>query len=194
MHLGVYETFSLTASCRLHGVNEDFTRDRGVGFELTNRFLAKGYAVYGTYRPETRDDCSVRLLKEAGAKTLELDYEDEGSVNAAARDFGAGPLDVLVNSADNSTGGNVSYRISKTAINQLTKTMAVDLAKMGSKVVTLAVHPGYLATKMNDYYGQDDMEECISAIVKTIESFGTMEGKGILNGGYVDWKGDTLDY
>jgi NAD(P)-dependent dehydrogenase (short-subunit alcohol dehydrogenase family) len=94
--------------------------------------------------------------------------------------------------ADNSAGGNICYRLSKSAVNQLTKTVAVDLAKMGSKVITLAIHPGYLPTKMNDYYGENDMEECISGITKTINAFGTAEGMHIPNGGYVDWNGKLL--
>jgi NAD(P)-dependent dehydrogenase (short-subunit alcohol dehydrogenase family) len=94
--------------------------------------------------------------------------------------------------ADNVNGGNICYRLSKTAVNQLTKTVAVDLAKLGSKVITLAIHPGYLPTKMNDYYGENDMAECISGIVKTVEAFGTVEGKDIPSGGYVDWNGKVL--
>lgn len=94
--------------------------------------------------------------------------------------------------ADNSTGGNICYRLSKTAVNQLTKTVAVDLAKMGSEVITLAIHPGYLPTKMNDYYGENDMAECISGITKTIIAFGTAESTNIPNGGYVDWNGKVL--
>ena len=93
---------------------------------------------------------------------------------------------------DNVKGGNICYRLSKTAVNQLTKTVAVDLANMKSNVIALAIHPGYLPTKMNDYYGENDMAECISGIVKTIVSFGTAEGTTIPNGGYVDWNGDIL--
>jgi NAD(P)-dependent dehydrogenase (short-subunit alcohol dehydrogenase family) len=95
---------------------------------------------------------------------------------------------------DNSTGGNICYRLSKTAVNQLTKTVAVDLAKMGSKVITLAIHPGYLPTKMNDYYGENDMAECINGMTKTIEAFGTAETMNIPNGGYVDWNGKVLAF
>jgi NAD(P)-dependent dehydrogenase (short-subunit alcohol dehydrogenase family) len=94
--------------------------------------------------------------------------------------------------ADNSTGGNICYRLSKTAVNQLTKTVAVDLTRMGSKVITLAIHPGYLPTKMNDYYGENDMTECISGIIETIEAFGTAESMNIPDGGYVDWSGKVL--
>lgn len=93
---------------------------------------------------------------------------------------------------DNDIGGNLCYRLSKTAVNQLTMTMAADLRKMGSSTITLAVHPGYLATKMNDYYGEDDMEECVNNIVETIERFGTAKGASIPNGGYVNWRGDVL--
>jgi NAD(P)-dependent dehydrogenase (short-subunit alcohol dehydrogenase family) len=94
--------------------------------------------------------------------------------------------------ADNSTGGNVCYRLSKTAVNQLTETMAVDIAEMKSKVITLTIHPGYLPTKMNDYYGENDMAECISGITETIEAFGAAESTNIPNGGYVEWNGKVL--
>ncbi|KAK3325072.1 hypothetical protein B0H66DRAFT_547347 [Apodospora peruviana] len=223
--------------------------NRGIGFQLATRHLAKGYAVYGTYRPETRDDSSVAEMKEAGIKTLELDFTDEDSIKAAAKEYGDGPLDVLINCgglyklwddkpftehsaedllehfrvntigpflasktflpalekaeqgkiitmssdfasiADN-TGGNVCYRLSKAGVNQLTKNMAIDLGKLGSKVLTLAVHPGYVATKMTGYYGEDDMETCMSSLVETIERL----GKDIPTGSYVRWSGDIMAY
>lgn len=70
--------------------------------------------------------------------------------------------------------------------------MAADLSKMGSSIITLAVHPGYVATKMNNYYGEDDMEECMSDLIETIEIFGTDQGSDIPNGGYVNWSGHVL--
>jgi hypothetical protein len=33
--------------------------NRGIGFQLATRFLEGGYAVYGTFRPQTRADPSV---------------------------------------------------------------------------------------------------------------------------------------
>jgi NAD(P)-dependent dehydrogenase (short-subunit alcohol dehydrogenase family) len=92
------------------------------------------------------------------------------------------------------TGGNACYRISKAALNQLTRNIAVDLKKQGSNVLALAVHPGWLATKMTGFYGEDDWETSIAGIVDTVERFGTDEGKDIENGGYVKWDGTRMDY
>jgi NAD(P)-dependent dehydrogenase (short-subunit alcohol dehydrogenase family) len=73
--------------------------------------------------------------------------------------------------------------------------MAVDLDKLGNRnVQTLAVHPGYVATKMTGYYGEDDMDTCMSGLVKTIERFGTDLGNDIPNGGYVRWNGELMPY
>ena len=100
----------------------------------------------------------------------------------------------LTNKTDN-TGGNICYRISKAGVNQLTKNMAVDLTNLGvSNVLTLAIHPGYVATKMTGFYGEDDMETCMSSLVSTIERFGSPEGEDIPVGGYVKWDGSVMAY
>jgi NAD(P)-dependent dehydrogenase (short-subunit alcohol dehydrogenase family) len=73
--------------------------------------------------------------------------------------------------------------------------MAADLGKLGTtNVQTLAVHPGYVATKMTGYYGEDDMETCMSGLVRLIERFGTDSGKDLPNGGYVKWSGEVMQY
>lgn len=210
--------------------------------------------MYGTYRPQTRDDPSVTELLAKGIKTFEVDTTDENSINQAAKDFGDRPLDVLVNvagvyqlwddkpfteqsahdlmsyfqvnvvgpflaskaflpalsraktpkiinvssdmaSIEDNVGGNACYRISKAGVNQLTKTMSIDLVKfLDSSVQTLAVHPGYVATKMTGYYGEDDMETCMSSLVDTVLRFGTPAGHDLPNGGYVRWNGEKMAY
>ena len=93
------------------------------------------------------------------------------------------------------TGGNASYRISKAAVNQLTKTVAEDIGKLGTmNVRTLAVHPGYVATKMTGFYGEDDMETCMLSLVDLIERFGTEGGREIPTGAYVKWNGERMLY
>jgi hypothetical protein len=73
--------------------------------------------------------------------------------------------------------------------------MAMDLGKLGIKnVLTLAVHPGYVPTKMTGFYGEDDMDVCMAGLVKVIERFGTELGSDIPNGGYVRWNGEVMRY
>lgn len=95
--------------------------------------------------------------------------------------------------ADN-TGGNVCYRLSKSGVNQLTRTMVIDLGKLGSKIKTLAVHPGCLQTKMMEWTGDDNMDECMSSLVSVVARFGTASGTDLPNGGYVKWNGDIMAY
>jgi NAD(P)-dependent dehydrogenase (short-subunit alcohol dehydrogenase family) len=88
---------------------------------------------------------------------------------------------------------NACYRISKAGVNQLTKTMAVDLS-LESKVLALAVHPGFLPTRMTGYAGKDEMDSCMNALVETIERLGTAGGRELENGGYYRWDGQKMAY
>lgn len=73
--------------------------------------------------------------------------------------------------------------------------MAIDLEKKGSSnIKTLAIHPGYVATKMTGYFGEDDMETCMSSLIGVIERFGTEDGVGLPNGGFVRWDGEVMAY
>ena len=105
------------------------------------------------------------------------------------------PHQSRANVSQDNNGGNAPYRISKAGVNQLTKTMAEDLAKLGKMtVLTLAVHPGFVPTKMTGFYGEDDMETCITSLAALIERFGTDEVREIPNGGYVRWNGEIMAY
>jgi NAD(P)-dependent dehydrogenase (short-subunit alcohol dehydrogenase family) len=75
----------------------------------------------------------------------------------------------------------------------------LDLEKQQSdaaakEVLALAVHPGYVATKMTGFYGEDDMDTCMSSLVSVVERFGTPDGNDIPNGGYVRWNGEIMAY
>jgi NAD(P)-dependent dehydrogenase (short-subunit alcohol dehydrogenase family) len=228
--------------------------NRGIGFELTKSLLARGHSVYGTYRPQSREDSSVSKLKAAATQTLEVDFVSEESIIKAAKDFGNKKLDILINCAGiynqwdekpftehtaedlewffkvnvvgpflttkhflpalskstlgkvinfssdfasiaDNTGGNVCYRISICAVNQLTKTTAMDLQRLAPSVVTLAVHPGYVPTKMTGFYGEDDIEECMKGLVDVVENFGQKgEEERLANGSYVKWNGQRMEY
>ena len=52
--------------------------------------------------------------------------------------------------ADNRLGGWYSYRASKTALNQLTKCMSLELARKHRKIASILLHPGTVDTGLSE--------------------------------------------
>ncbi|KAL9622382.1 MAG: hypothetical protein Q9160_003225 [Pyrenula sp. 1 TL-2023] len=98
-------------------------------------------------------------------------------------------------SIEDNDGGNAVYKVSKAALNQFTKGAGMELQKLGTNVQTLAVHPGFVPTRMTGYVGDNDLDECMEELVDVIECFASKDGKANLkNGGYVNWKGETMRF
>ncbi|MER6305891.1 SDR family NAD(P)-dependent oxidoreductase [Streptomyces sp. NPDC001657] len=71
--------------------------NKGLGFETARRLIAAGHTVYIGSRDAAR---GRRAAERLGARTVQLDVTDDGSVAAAARTVEAGGgLDVLINNA-----------------------------------------------------------------------------------------------
>lgn len=66
----------------------------------------------------------------------------------------------------------MGYRLSKTALNQLTVSLSRTLAFEGSKVTIHAIHPGWIPTTMSGFTGPDDMDTQVALMVDTIEKLG----------------------
>lgn len=69
---------------------------------------------------------------------------------------------------DPSTGGAIGYRLSKSALNMVTKVLAIDLKPKG--IATLALHPGYIRTGMTNESGEMDPDEAVKRMVKVIDA------------------------
>ncbi len=70
--------------------------------------------------------------------------------------------------ADNGRGGSYIYRCSKTALNSVVKTLAVDLAEEG--FIAAALHPGWVRTDMGGPNGLIDAEESVRGMLQVIEA------------------------
>mmetsp|Transcript_2583 Transcript_2583/g.5621 ORF Transcript_2583/g.5621 Transcript_2583/m.5621 type:complete len:352 (+) Transcript_2583:24-1079(+) len=68
---------------------------------------------------------------------------------------------------DNGSGGAYAYRSSKSALNQVAKSLSVDLADE-ARVVLL--HPGWVRTDMTNGNGLIDTEESVSGMLKAVEA------------------------
>ncbi len=69
---------------------------------------------------------------------------------------------------DNTSGAYYGYRMSKAALNMAVKSLSMDL--MHQNVKTLALHPGYVKTRMTDFHGEITPQEAASGLYKILET------------------------
>lgn len=69
-------------------------------------------------------------------------------------------------SGDNSSGGCYAYRAAKAALVIVSKSMAIDLAPRGVRVITL--HPGWVRTDMTSHSGLVDVDESVRGMAEVI--------------------------
>ncbi|KAJ8043693.1 hypothetical protein HOLleu_10898 [Holothuria leucospilota] len=89
--------------------------------------------------------------------------------------------------ADNTSGGRYAYRISKAALNMMTKSFSVDLK--ADNILAIALVPGWVQTDMGGSNGRLTVENSVSMLLKVMESAGENE-----NGKIVDYKGEIFPY
>jgi len=68
---------------------------------------------------------------------------------------------------DNGSGGGYYYRSSKTALNQVVKSLSIDLSGRGLKV--LALHPGWVQTRMGGPNALISAEQSSVGLMRVIE-------------------------
>ena len=90
-------------------------------------------------------------------------------------------------SADNSSGGAYAYRAAKAALVIISKSMAVDLAPSGVRVITL--HPGWVRTDMTHQSGLIDVETSVGGMAKVIAAINGYEA-----GQFVAFDGQIVPY
>ncbi len=69
-------------------------------------------------------------------------------------------------SADNTSGGCYAYRAAKAALVIVSRSMAIDLAPNGVRVITL--HPGWVSTDMTNNAGLIDVATSVAGLTKVI--------------------------
>ena len=89
--------------------------------------------------------------------------------------------------ADNSSGGNYIYRSSKTALNQVVKSLAVDLEEQGFKVA--ALHPGWVKTDMG---GPNALIEPATSVAGMIQVINDLDREG--SGGFFNYDGTPIPW
>jgi len=81
--------------------------------------------------------------------------------------------------ADNAQGGSYIYRSSKAALNAVTKSLSIDLAKDGMTVV--AIHPGWVQTDMGGQAAPLKPQDSIAGIMKILNRLNVSESGKFFN-------------
>lgn len=69
--------------------------------------------------------------------------------------------------ADNGSGGAYAYRISKAALNMIARNVSRDLARDG--VIAVALHPGWVRTRMGGAGASVRVEDCVTGQQKVLD-------------------------
>merc|ERR1712008_281871 len=89
----------------------------------------------------------------------------------------------LASIGDNGSGGMYAYRTSKAAVNMVTKSLAVDLAKDGKGIAVRAIAPGIVATnfggsvKQMEDWGAAPVGQAVAGVLQAIDDL-TVESTG----------------
>lgn len=89
--------------------------------------------------------------------------------------------------ADNGSGGSLLYRSSKSAVNSVMKSLAIDLNDQG--IGTLILHPGWVRTDMGGPNGLIDTEESVTGMRQVIAGFSLAQ-----TGTFVKYDGALLPW
>jgi NAD(P)-dependent dehydrogenase (short-subunit alcohol dehydrogenase family) len=81
--------------------------------------------------------------------------------------------------AENGGGGHYVYRSSKTALNSVVKSLAVDLAEQG--FVAAVLHPGWVQTDMGGPNALIDTRTSVSGMLKVIDGLAAEQPGGFFN-------------
>ncbi len=89
--------------------------------------------------------------------------------------------------ADNSSGGSYAYRSSKSAVNQVVKSLSIDLADRG--ITTLSLHPGWVLTEMGGPNAEIDTRESVAGLKSILQQAGPAQ-----NGCFIEYNGQPIPW
>lgn len=93
----------------------------------------------------------------------------------------------LASIARNQSGGYYAYRASKTALNMLNRTLALELAGKGFTAVV--INPGWVQTRMGGPLAPVPVAESVAGILRVIAGLSPKD-----SGGFFDFEGQRVDW
>ena len=162
----------------------DQLRDRPIDILLSNAGIygSKGAAFGEIEAVEWRNVLEVNTIAP-----LMLAQEFVEQVAASQQKLVAIVSSKVGSIADNSSGGSYMYRSSKTAVNQVVKSLSIDLADRGISVISL--HPGWVQTDMGGPNAEISTDTSVSGLKKILQSAGLAQ-----SGQFIDYDGSSIPW
>lgn len=92
---------------------------------------------------------------------------------------------------DNGLGGWISYRASKAALNQITRTAAIELKRRNDQSVCVALHPGTIPTRLSEPYARGRFthspDDCAHNLLSVLDLLSADQ-----TGGFYDYAGKEI--
>ncbi len=140
------------------------------------------------------------LMRTKGRRKITIDDDDDGKQLVVIPPTDRSPSVIVNLSArvgsisDNQLGGWYTYRSSKSALNQMTRTMAHELKRQGSYVI--ALHPGTTKTDLSKPFQKNVQDGRLFPVEFTVEKLLDVVDSVVEenNGGFYDWAGKALPF
>ncbi|KAE9338405.1 hypothetical protein PF008_g12086 [Phytophthora fragariae] len=143
----------------------DLLKSQPIDLLINNAGIGGGGGIDKTTKAEMMKQFEVNavvpfLMTRAFLPNLKLAVTKNGSATVGQVSSRMGSI------ADNGSGGMYGYRAPKTALNMVNSSLAAD--SKDEKIIALALHPGYVVTRMTDHTGQTTPEESVAGLTKII--------------------------
>jgi len=89
--------------------------------------------------------------------------------------------------ADNGSGGAYLYRSSKTALNQVARSLSIDLA--GRDVSVISLHPGWVRTEMGGPDGEISVQQSATGLKSILQAAGPAQ-----SGQFIEYDGSPIPW
>jgi NAD(P)-dependent dehydrogenase (short-subunit alcohol dehydrogenase family) len=130
---------------------------------------------FGAVDPEA----VLALVRINALAPLALAEALKDNVLASQRKLVAFQSSLMGSIGDNASGGHYAYRIAKAALNMVTKNVALDLFAEGAIVV--ALHPGWVQTRMGGANAPLTQEQSVSGQQQLLERLTLQDSGGFFN-------------
>ena len=171
----------------------DYARMKGLAAELAGRPIDILLSNAGIYGPrglafgEVEPEAWLEVLEVNTVAPLMLTQAFVEQVAASQQKLVAMISSKMGSIADNGSGGSYIYRTSKTALNQVVKSLSIDLAGLGISVITL--HPGWVRTDMGGSNAEISTAECVDGLKAILQSAGAAQ-----SGQFIEYDGSLIPW